>query len=115
VIFEFLSRRSYWAQGITRDRVERALVARVGPRGEAIGFARAVTDRATFAYLCDVFVIEPERGRGVAAPCRLLRAARAGGYPQFVLGTVVLTSSIAVTASSHSSIERNGIYAIACR
>ena len=61
--------RSYWAGGIPRETVVRAL------RGslcfglfhgtEQVGFARVVTDRATFAYLCDVYVLEGHRGRGL--------------------------------------------------
>ena len=61
---------SYWAEGITRDVVERALrgslsfAMRDGER--QIGFARVITDRATFAYLADVFVVPEYRGRGLA-------------------------------------------------
>jgi GNAT superfamily N-acetyltransferase len=66
--------RSYWAAGIPRALVERSLAHSLcfglylpGERGERqAGFARVVTDRATFAYLCDVFVLEEERGRGLA-------------------------------------------------
>jgi GNAT superfamily N-acetyltransferase len=60
---------SYWARGIPRATVERAIRNSLsiglfhGTR--QVGFARAVTDRATFAYLADVFVAESERGRGL--------------------------------------------------
>ena len=68
VVHEFLA-SSYWARGIPRETVARA-VARSLPfslfQGDRqVGFARAVTDRATFAYLADVFVLESERGRGL--------------------------------------------------
>lgn len=62
---------SYWARGIPRATVERSIRHSLsfgmfhGKR--QIGFARAVTDRATFAYLADVFVAEDERGRGLGA------------------------------------------------
>jgi GNAT superfamily N-acetyltransferase len=61
--------RSYWAAGISRERVARSLVESLcfglfeGER--QIGFARVVTDRSTFAYLADVFVLEAWRGRGL--------------------------------------------------
>ena len=60
----------YWSPGIRRDVVERAfahsLVAGAYRGGAQIGVARVVTDQATFAWLCDVFVEETERGRGIA-------------------------------------------------
>jgi GNAT superfamily N-acetyltransferase len=62
---------SYWARGIPRATVERSIRHSL-PFGlfrgsRQIGFARAVTDRATFAYLADVFVTEDERGHGLGA------------------------------------------------
>lgn len=67
---------SYWAKGISRDVVARSIrgslcfsawrpsaAGNVG--GVQVGFARVITDRATFAYVCDVIVDAPERGRGV--------------------------------------------------
>ncbi|MCX8474466.1 MAG: GNAT family N-acetyltransferase [Sphingomonas sp.] len=69
VIHGYLS-RSYWAEGIPRATVEKSVANSfcVGAfQGDAqIGFARLITDRATFAYLADVFVLEDHRGRGVA-------------------------------------------------
>ncbi len=60
---------SYWAKGIDRATVERSiansLCLGVFHRGSQIGFGRAITDRATFAYLADVFVLEEYRGRGI--------------------------------------------------
>ncbi|HXZ01307.1 MAG TPA: GNAT family N-acetyltransferase [Stellaceae bacterium] len=59
--------RSHWAKGIPLSIVERAiensLVLGLYRDGRQIGFARIVSDRATFAYLADVFVLPPERGR----------------------------------------------------
>jgi len=62
--------RSYWSPGISRDKVERAARGSVcyglyAPDGAQVGFARAVTDRASFAYLADVYVLEEHRGRGL--------------------------------------------------
>ncbi len=60
----------YWSRGIRRDVVERAfansMVAGAYRDGRQIGVARVVTDRATFAWLCDVFVDDTARGLGVA-------------------------------------------------
>jgi len=62
---------SYWARGIPRATVERSIRNSLSfglfHGGRQIGFARAVTDRATFAYLADVFVAEDERDRGLGA------------------------------------------------
>lgn len=61
--------RSYWAEGISRELVERSIRGSLcfglfnGP--EQIGFARAITDRATYAYLADVYILEDHRGTGL--------------------------------------------------
>ena len=69
-IHEFLA-GSYWATGIPRDVVDRsidgALCFGVFEDGRQVGFARVITDSATFAYLADVYVLESHRGKGVAA------------------------------------------------
>jgi GNAT superfamily N-acetyltransferase len=61
---------SYWAAGIPRAVVERSLRHSLGfgvYRGdEQVGFARVVTDLATFAYLADVFVLDAHRGQGLS-------------------------------------------------
>jgi ribosomal protein S18 acetylase RimI-like enzyme len=61
--------KSYWAKGRSREKMEAALAgsARViglyrGP--EQVGFARVISDAATYAYLADVFVLEDHRGQG---------------------------------------------------
>ena len=60
---------SYWAAGVpeevVRRSVENSLCFGVYSDEEQVGFARVVTDRATFAYLADVFVLEEHRGRGL--------------------------------------------------
>lgn len=61
---------SYWSPGIPRDVVERAVAGSLpfsvlSPDGAQAGFARAVTDRATYAYLGDVYVAHEHRGRGL--------------------------------------------------
>jgi GNAT superfamily N-acetyltransferase len=75
VIHGYLT-RCYWAEGISRELVERSIAGSIcfGAYDEEaqVGFARVVTDHATFAYLADVFVLESHRGRGVS---RLLMEA----------------------------------------
>lgn len=70
LVHEFLA-ASYWAKGIPRETVDRsiegALCFGLYERDRQVGFARVITDRATFAYLADVFVLESHRGRGLAA------------------------------------------------
>jgi len=61
---------SYWSPGIPRDTVRRAIAGSLnfGLYHDAaqVGFARVGTDRATFAYLMDVFVLPGHRGKGLA-------------------------------------------------
>ena len=68
LVHEFL-KDSYWASGIpeevVRRSIENSLVFGVYTGDEQVGFARVVTDYATFAYLADVFVFEAHRGRGL--------------------------------------------------
>jgi GNAT superfamily N-acetyltransferase len=67
-IHAYLS-RAYWSEGIPRDVVEKALANSLCFglfRGkDQIGLARVVTDRATYGYLCDVYVLEDFRGKGL--------------------------------------------------
>jgi GNAT superfamily N-acetyltransferase len=60
--------RAYWSEGIPRDIVEKAIANSLCFglfHGEnQIGLARVITDRATYAYLCDVYVLEEFRGKG---------------------------------------------------
>jgi GNAT superfamily N-acetyltransferase len=61
--------RAYWCVGIPRETVERALhhslCFGLFDGAAQVGFARLVTDHVTFAYLCDVYVLESHRGRGL--------------------------------------------------
>jgi GNAT superfamily N-acetyltransferase len=73
LVWRFLRDQSYWAAGVPRDVMDRAIdgslcfsvfdgdPARGAPQ---VGFARVVTDRATVGWLCDVFVVEAQRGKG---------------------------------------------------
>ena len=69
-IHQFISERSYWAVGIPRSLMERAiqnsLCFGVYDQQRQVGFARLVTDYATFGYLADVFIDEAYRGRSLS-------------------------------------------------
>ena len=69
VVHDFLA-GSYWAEGVPRDVVARSLpnslVLGLYHDGRQVGFTRVVTDRATFAWVADVFVLPGHRGRGLA-------------------------------------------------
>jgi N-acetylglutamate synthase-like GNAT family acetyltransferase len=70
VIYNYLDKDSYWANGIPFDKLERSiknsLCFGVYFEGKQIGFARVVTDKATFGYLADVFILPEFRKRGLS-------------------------------------------------
>ena len=76
LIHSFLT-RSYWAEGISKEIIKRSIEGalcfavfendnQAMPAGRQVGFARMITDKATFAYLADVFIIEEYRGLGLS-------------------------------------------------
>lgn len=71
LIHRWLSEQSYWAKGVPRDVVERSIEGSFcfgiyhQTQGQ-VGFARVVSDKATFAYLADVFVLDAHRGQGLS-------------------------------------------------
>ena len=69
LIHSFLN-RTYWAEGISKETIRRSIEGSlcfgVYENDKQVGFARMITDRATFAYLADVFIIEEFRGRGLS-------------------------------------------------
>jgi GNAT superfamily N-acetyltransferase len=68
-VHDWLSRKSYWAGAMPRSVFDRAVGGSLCfgaiERGMTVGFARVITDRATFAYLSDVFVDPARRGTGI--------------------------------------------------
>jgi len=69
-IHDFLCNRSYWAKGRSMDTIIKSIDNSIcyglyDSMDKMLGFARAVTDKVTFAYLMDVFVLEEYRGRGL--------------------------------------------------
>jgi GNAT superfamily N-acetyltransferase len=91
-IHAFLT-RSYWSEGVSRETVERSIEHSVPfgiyCAGEQVGFARVISDRASYAYLADVYVEEPHRGRALSK--LLMRAVMAHpelqGLRRWILGT----------------------------
>jgi GNAT superfamily N-acetyltransferase len=104
MIYRFLSENSTWAVGISLSVVERAIESSLCfggyLDGRQVAFARVVTDYATFAHLCDVFVVPEYRGRGYAK--QLIRFVMdhpsLQGLRRFTLNTT----------DSHSLYERFG-------
>lgn len=70
VIHKFLAEDSYWSPGIPRHVVEKSLAHSlcfgVYHQGSQVGLARIVTDKATFALLADIFILQPHRGKGLS-------------------------------------------------
>jgi GNAT superfamily N-acetyltransferase len=70
MMYKYLSEDSYWAKGIPAERlkkaIENSLCFGVYKQNEQVGFARTVTDMATFAYICDVFILPEYRNLGLS-------------------------------------------------
>ncbi|AUH53166.1 GNAT family N-acetyltransferase [Chromobacterium sp. ATCC 53434] len=108
-IYRYLSRESYWARGLPREVFERSLAHSLcfgayAEDGQQIGFARAITDQATFAYLADVFVLDGWQGQGVGK--RLVEAALAHPALQD------LRRMVLATADAHGLYAQYGFTAL---
>jgi GNAT superfamily N-acetyltransferase len=85
--------RSYWATGIPLGIVERSIQGSLCfglfLGNEQVGFARVISDRATFAYLCDVYVLEEHRGHGLGKWLidEVVAHPELAGLRRFVLAT----------------------------
>ena len=74
VIYDYLSNRSYWAENIPLEIVERSIANSIAfgvyhqeeNTLKQLGFCRVVSDLSTFAYLADVFILEEYRGKGLS-------------------------------------------------
>ena len=93
-VHRWLSTDAYWARGRTAEGVARSVEGSVcygvyAPDGAQVGFARVVTDHATFAWLCDVYIAGAVRGIGLGT--WLVRVVREhlheGGVPRILLAT----------------------------
>ena len=70
MIYNYLDQESYWSKGIPVETLKKAinnsLCFGIYLQDKQVGFARIVSDKATFAYLCDVFVLPDYRGQGLS-------------------------------------------------
>jgi GNAT superfamily N-acetyltransferase len=103
--YRWISTESYWARGLPRDIFERSVANSLcfglhDATGDLRGFARVVTDRATFAYLCDVYVCASVRGQGAGKA--LIRAVMR--HPELQL----LRRWMLVTRDAHRLYEPFG-------
>ncbi|RAV99477.1 N-acetyltransferase [Pseudochryseolinea flava] len=108
-IHAFLSQRSYWAKGIPKEvvvrSIENSLSFGVYHHQKQVGFARVVTDYATFGYLADVFIDEGYRGKGLSK-----------SLMEFVFGLEELKGlrrMVLVTSDAHTLYSRHGFKALA--
>jgi GNAT superfamily N-acetyltransferase len=101
--------QSYWAEGISlalvKKSLEHSLCFGVFTGGEQIGLARVITDRATYAYLCDLYILEAYRGRGLATWLMesILAHPELQGLRRFALAT----------RDAHKLYERHGFTPVA--
>lgn len=92
-VYDFIS-TSYWAKGIPRDTFDKSVSNSVcfgvlDANNQQVGFARLITDTATFAYLSDVFITEKERGKGLSKLLVdfILNQPETQGLRRIMLGT----------------------------
>lgn len=108
-IHAFLS-RAYWCEGIPRETLERAMRGSLNfvlrnATGRLQGYARVISDQATFAYLCDVFIDESQRGQGLSDWLigQVMAARELQGLRRFSL----------FTRDAHGLYERHGFKPLA--
>jgi N-acetylglutamate synthase-like GNAT family acetyltransferase len=93
-VHNYLSVTSYWAQGRSLEVVKRSIenslcIGIYKKDGEQVGFARVVTDFATFAWICDVFIMDHSKGRGLGKILigEIVRNPKLQGLKRLVLVT----------------------------
>ena len=109
MVYAFLSQETAWAKGMPRETFDRAIAGSLcfGAyiEGRQIAFARLITDQATFAYLCDVFVLPAYRGKEYAS-----------ALMKHVFGSPSLTGLrriVLVTSDAHHVYEPHGFKELA--
>ncbi|WP_030268170.1 GNAT family N-acetyltransferase [Streptomyces sp. NRRL B-24484] len=106
LVHRWLSEDAYWARGRAREKQERAIDGSLNfgvyesASGAQVGYARVVTDGATFGWLCDVYVAPDARGRGLGTA---LTAAVRDHLAPFGLRRIMLA-----TADAHEVYAKVG-------
>ncbi|MFE7561540.1 GNAT family N-acetyltransferase [Kitasatospora sp. NPDC057500] len=111
LIHRWLSQDAYWALGRSREKQDRAIAGSLNfgiyeeASGDQVGYARVVTDHATFAWLCDVYIAPAARGRGLGTA---LAAAVRDELAEDGLRRILLA-----TADAHGVYAKVGFDAVA--
>ncbi|MFF7458304.1 GNAT family N-acetyltransferase [Kitasatospora sp. NPDC008115] len=111
LIHRWLSQDAYWAIGRSREKQDRAIAGSLNfglyeqASGDQVGYARVVTDHATFAWLCDVYIAPAARGRGLGTA---LAAAVRDELAEDGLRRILLA-----TADAHGVYAKVGFDAVA--
>jgi GNAT superfamily N-acetyltransferase len=95
VVFNYLAGDAYWIDSVTPGLVDRMIAGTLcfgvyDPAGRQVGFARVLSDRVTRAWLSDVFILAPERGRGLGVwliDC-ILKHPELQGLRRWILSTL---------------------------
>ena len=93
IIYDFISNQSYWGRGRRMQTVQRSLDHSLNfgifKEDRQVGFARVVTDFATFGWIADVFILEEHRGQGLAKWLMesILSHPHLQGFRRWVLAT----------------------------
>lgn len=95
LVHHWLATDSYWAAGRPADKTATALANSLvyglfAPEGGQVGVARAITDQATFGWICDVYIDRAHRGRGLGTWLvgRLTQDLLDAGIPRVILATL---------------------------
>jgi len=92
-IHDYLSNESYWAKNIPVDVVKKSIEGSfcfgLYDKEKQVGFARVITDHATFGYLADVFIIEEYRGKGLSKwlMTEIMKYPSLQGFRRWMLAT----------------------------
>ncbi|MFI6765005.1 GNAT family N-acetyltransferase [Streptomyces sp. NPDC050355] len=111
LVHHWLSTDTYWAAGRSREKQDRAIADSLNfgaydtASGAQVGYARVVTDRVTFAWLCDVYVAREARGKGIGTA--LVAAVRDHLAPYDVRRILL------ATADAHDVYEKVGFRPLA--